>query len=407
VGVLDVVVGRQAIFDREQVVVGYELLFRQVPGSTGAAHATDGELMTAQVVLGAIGIGVERLVGDKQVFVNAGRELLTGETLLALPPERVVIEVLETVVPDADALTGCRRLVDAGYKLALDDVVSCVGLDDLLELASIVKVDLLGVAAGELPDLVRRGRDAGVDLLAEKVETPRQLEASVELGFDYFQGYLLSRPQVVAGRALEPDEAVRLQLAGKLIADECDVDEIEQIVQSAPGLVYQLLALAGIGAAHGTRRPVDTIRDALVLLGRRRLQSWAAILLIAGGRRTTSEQSTTALVRARMCELLASGVPAAPAGLAFAAGMVSAFDVLLGVPLDVVLDGIGAPEELRIAASGGRSPVGDIVADVTAYQLSEPGAPGASSRCDLGLRALASAWTEAVEWALEVSRRVA
>ncbi len=405
-GIVDVVVGRQAIFDRQQVVVAYELLFRQAPESVGASGALGGELMTAQVVFGALGIGVERLVGDKPVFVNADHKLLTGETLLALPPERVVVEVLETVVPDAEALAGCRRLVEAGYRLALDDVVSCAGLDALLELASIVKVDLPAVAAGDLADLVRACRDAGVELLAEKVETPRQMDACVELGFDYFQGYLLSRPQVVAGRALEPDAAVRLQLAGKLIADDCDVAQIEQIVQSAPGLVYQLLALAGIGAAHGTRRRVETIRDAVVLLGRRRMQSWAAILLMAGGRSSASEQSMTALVRARMCELVASVVPDASTGLAFVAGMVSAFDVLLGVPLDVVLDGIGAPDQLRTAASAGACPVGDVVADVVAYQLGELGASGAPTRSGIGLHGLASAWTDAVEWALEAARPV-
>lgn len=400
-GVLDVFVGRQAIFDSRRVVVAYELLFRQAPGSNDAAGAVGGELMTAQVLFGALGIGVERLVGDKPVFVNADHGLLTGETLFALPPERVVVEVLETVVPDDEAVAGCRRLVDEGYRLALDDLVSSDGLEILLELASIVKVDLPRVAAGDLPGLVGRCRDFGVALLAEKVETPREMEACLELGFDYFQGYLLSRPQVVEGRTLEPETAARLQLAGKLIGAECDVGEIERIVQSAPGLVYQLLELASIGAAHGTRRAVQTIREAVVLVGHRRLQSWAALLLMVGGRSASGEQSTTALVRARMCERLTLVLRPALAGLAFTAGMLSALDLLLGVPVDVVLESIGAPEELRMAATGDDCLVGRIVADVTSYQLGEM---DTGNRTGFGVHALASAWMEAVEWALDAGR---
>lgn len=396
---VEVVVGRQAIFDHNRSVIAYELLFRQL--AIEVAMLPSGELMTAEVIFNSLSIGVDRLVGDKRAYLNAERNLLTGDGHLLLPPGRVVVEVLETVEPDREVVEGCRRLADRGYRLALDDFVWRDGIEPLLELASVVKLDVLAIDREELPGLMERCRAFDVQLLAEKVETPAQLLDCVELGFDYFQGYLLSRPQIVSGRSLAPDAATRLRLAARLVDDECDVREIEAMVKTSPGLTYQLLELAGIGAAHGTRRQVRTIREAIVLVGSRRLQSWAALLLLVQPGPGSSEVWSTALVRARMCELLAMPDGAGQAGEAFVAGMVSTFDLLLGLDIEEVFDVCTLGDELRRDATGGDSTIGRIVADVIDYQLGMPELASRSGYDDVTLHV---AFTEALAWALEVGR---
>ena len=128
--------------------------------------------MTAQVVLGALTIGIDQLVGDKTMFCNAERGVLIGETPVTLPPHRTVIEVLETVAVDDETVEGCRQLVEAGFRIALDDFVWIPGAERLLELASIVKIDVLALSRAEVAALVDRCRPYGVELLAEKVESP-------------------------------------------------------------------------------------------------------------------------------------------------------------------------------------------------------------------------------------------
>ena len=127
--------------------------------------------MTAQVVLGALTIGLDQLVGDKVMFCNAERGVLTGATPVTLPPDRTVIEILETVDLDDEAVQGCRELVEAGFRLALDDFVWVAGSERLLELASIVKVDFLTTSRADVLALVERCRPFDVLMLAEKVET--------------------------------------------------------------------------------------------------------------------------------------------------------------------------------------------------------------------------------------------
>jgi len=395
----DVVVGRQPIFDRTRTIIGHELLFRTLPGAVPEELERDGDLMTAEVLVRSVSIGVERLVGGALAFVNGDRGLLTGDVPIVLPPERVVIEVLETVGIDDEVVRGCRHLAAQGYRLALDDFTWSPGVERLLELASIVKIDILQVPSDELPALVERCRRFDVELLAEKVETPAQLLECIGLGFELFQGYLLSRPNVVAGRALGPGAASRLELVATLVDGERELSEVEAIVSRAPAMAHQLLELAGIGASHGTRREVRTLREALVLVGWRRLQSWAALLALVDHGAASHERTVTALQRARMCELLAPHAGVDVPGLGFTAGMVSSFDLLLDVDIGVAIADLAIGPELRDAALRGESELGRLVADVVDYQF---GDHEHANRCGLDPYVTNHAWACAMGWALEV-----
>lgn len=403
---VDVVVGRQPIFDRSLNVFGYELLFRQLSlegdvASSSASPTVDGPLMTPEVVFNSVSIGIDRLVSDKRVFINADRSLLTGSVPLLLPPDRVVVEVLETVLPEPEVIAGCRRLVARRFTLALDDFVWFAGAERLLELASIVKIDVLALDPQQVRSTIARCRQFDVRLLAEKVETSAQLARCVELGFDYFQGYLLARPDVVAGRSLNPDSFSRLQLVARLLDEACEVEEIEAVIHREPLLTQQLLQLAGLGAAHGLRREVRTIREAIVLLGAHRLRGWAGLMLMIPRGDTQREDVSTALVRARMCELLAESLGPLVAQWAFTAGMVSAFDLLLGMEIRRVLDTLPLAADLRSAILGDDSPIGKILADVCQFQL---GHLSSANRSGLSTLAMTRAWAEALEWAMQVSR---
>ena len=352
----DVVVGRQPIFDGERSVVGYELLFRTVDGAPGTAEGSGpaGDLMTADVVLGSISIGVDRLAGKHLLFCNASEGVLVGDVPILLEPDRTVIEILESIVPGDEVLAGCRRLRSEGFTLALDDVLDFKQAEPFLEVASIVKIDLLEVPPGQLDELITHFKTEEKILLAEKVETLEQLENCKALGFDLFQGYLLARPSLVRGRRLAPEQISCVQLATSLLGQQFSVDELEALVRRDPALTLQLLQVASIGASRGMQRSVRSVREALVLLGSRQLQSWISLILVAGGGGASQEQLTFALTRARMCELLAKSVDVSMAEMAFCAGMISSFDLLLGVSLDEILRGASA----RCNAASGRTRTG-------------------------------------------------
>lgn len=396
---LDVVVGRQSIFDRDRAVYGYELLFRPIDASASATGPLSGDLMTSMVLFSATGIGLHRLIGNRFAFCNADRGLLTGAVPISLPPEQTVIEVLETVVPDAAIIEGCERLVAQGFRLALDDFVWFDGVERLLGLADIVKVDLTIVAPQDLPGLVQRLRQYDVKLVAEKVESEEEMLRCLDLGFDYFQGYALARPVILPGKTLGSSELGRLRMASALLGRDFEVDELEAIVATEPGMMLQLLQMAGAGGLAGTRRRVRNVREAFVMIGSQRLQNWIALLVMVDRRVTSTDDFTTALTRAKMSEVLALQLETGRSSLAFTAGMLSAIDVLMGIPTEQILSTLSLDDELQDAAFGEQSTTGRLVRDVIDHLSAKP---KPSCRSGFTDQELDLAAIHALNWALDV-----
>lgn len=169
----DVYLGRQPILDREQRVVAYELLFRA--GDSGGAQVTDDVQATASVIQHAFGeLGVSTVLGGQLGFINISTELLLSDLIELLPKQQVVLELLETVAASDAVVERCHALKQQGFRLALDDFVYDDSFHPLLELADIVKVDLLQHTPATLDALVGQLRNWPVRLLAEKVDSAEQ-----------------------------------------------------------------------------------------------------------------------------------------------------------------------------------------------------------------------------------------
>ena len=397
--IADVVVGRQGIFTADRHIVGYELLFRGF-GSDSTTRPS-GDQMTAEVIYGANAIGLDHLVSGRMIFCNADRGVLEGTVPIALPPPQTVVEVLETVAVNPQMLEGCQRLIDAGYRLAADDFLWRPGAELLLPLTSIVKIDLLQIHGPELVELVQRCKDFDVRLLAEKVEDTTQLDELISMGFELFQGYALERPELVAGSTVEPGDLSRLRTAANFLGRELDLDQIEEIIKHDPGLALQVMRLASMGRTGEMGRKVSSLREALVLAGSRRMQNWVALLLA----RPTSgaaarDRFTNTLIRARACELLATRVSPALASLGFAAGMLSAVDILLHVSPDEARAALPLADDLNAAAFGADTPVGRLVRDAVDFQMGRPDPERISG---VTAEELEDAFADAFAWAMASS----
>jgi EAL and modified HD-GYP domain-containing signal transduction protein len=357
--------------------------------------------MTADVLVrSALDVGLTSLVGSKLAFVNATRAFLVGEHEVPFPARQTVVEVLEDVAhDDPEVVAGCRRLVRRGYTLALDDYIWEGDDDPLLELVSIVKLDVLALTPAQLAHAVERRCAFGVELVAEKVETRQQLDACRELGFDLYQGYLLSRPEIVEGQALSPRKLTCLLIIEKLCDPGTSAGEIETIVQSDVALSYRFLRVAGTGAARGLFRRLSSVRDAVVLLGQRRLRAWVTLMLLDGAQEGSNERLSIAMTRARMAELMAGPLGPHLVDSAYTVGLVSALDLLLHAPLTDIVGGLSLRAELEDALLGRTGPLGDVLADVLAWEVG-----GESFAARSGTRPADVEWcyVEALAWSNEV-----
>jgi len=397
---LDVVVGRQPIFDAGLTVRGYEVLRQQLEVPEPDAHTGAGARLLTADALFASDDAAGRLTGGKVAYCSATPGVLTGSVPVAMAPERTVIEIPRSARMDDNVSDACRSLREQWFTLALEDLMFFDASEGLLEMADIVKMDLAELDEEQLPWLRDQCRSAGVSMVARHVDRPDDFDRGRDLGFDLFQGHLLATPRPVPGQPLDAGRIARMRMSVQLLDQEFAIDDIEEIVRTDPAMTHQLLQLAGIGAAGGMRRTVSTVRAALVLVGWRRLQGWVALLMLTDRGTTSDEVIATTLARARMAELVAQAVDPALAGPAFMAGLLSCLDVLTGSPIDEVVGTLPITDELRAAVVGHEGPLGAIVADTVDYQL---GRPDDATRSGLAQVDLVQASLDALEWAVEMA----
>lgn len=398
-------VARQPIFDRERRLIGYELLYRShLAATTSAGGASPTQMSSSTLVHGLLDIGLDRLTGPVPAWVNVPRELLVSGALEVLPPSRVVIEILETVTPDAEVIAACRALAARGYTLALDDFVGGPEWQPLVELARIVKFDVLPLDVAALRPQVDRVRCAGVKLLAERIEDAEGFKQCVGLGFDYFQGYHFRKPEVVQRKTL-PVGMARVARLMALVGDANVSDQqIEQELRGDPGLSVKLLRI--VNNASTGHRDVSSLRHAIQLAGRRALHHWLAMLFVStvpASSDVDREQVLSSLERGRFCELLAlEQGRREQADPAFLVGLLAGIDARLGVPMPELVKQLGVTEDVASALRGEPGPHTPLLDLATAY------AGGEWSRVDdvatpLGVKdELPELYGEAGGWARHV-----
>ena len=119
---MNVYMARQPIFDNENNVYAYELLYRS-NGQENAYNGISGDESTADEVTNAFfGLDVKNIIGNARAFINFTGNLLKRGIPKMLSPEILVVEVLENQLTDDDLLDACQELKELGYMIALDAV---------------------------------------------------------------------------------------------------------------------------------------------------------------------------------------------------------------------------------------------------------------------------------------------
>lgn len=330
----DIYVARQPIVDVNKQLVGYELLFRSAPKEV--ADHDDSVLATSTVIANVFGeMGLGDVIGDVDGYLNVDTDFLFSDLVEGLPPDRIVLELLEQRVLDQPTEQRVRELRKRGYRFALDGFVGNLDeRDKLLPEVDMVKIDFHSLDPLLMPMIVKMVRRFNVRIVAEKVETPEQYEQAKKLGIDLFQGFHFARPELLAAKRAKPDKLVLLRLLSLAMGD-AEVRDIEQEFKRHPSLAVNLLRLVN-SAAAGMRQPVTSLRHALIVLGRKQLRVWIQLLLYTADRGANASRSPLlqmAAVRGKLMELLvtrrAGGQVTAAAELAFITGILSLMDVLL------------------------------------------------------------------------------
>jgi EAL and modified HD-GYP domain-containing signal transduction protein len=344
--------GRQPILDRNQNLFGYELLFRNAP--VGPAHITTELSATAAVIAHASQLGMEKTVGDALGFVNVDADVIMTDIFSFLPREKMVLEICATEPVTPRLLARGEELAGQGFRFALADVSGeCETVGALLPWIEYVKMDMRSTPLSILMKLAPRFRQQKKKLVAEKVETREEFKNALDLEFDYFQGYYFSRPVIMSGKKLSPSQLAVMELM-TLVTSDADNIDIERAIKRDVSLALNLLRLVNTPAV-GARQRIDSLSQAVTLLGRRQLQRWLQIMLYAEPSKRGHSMTPLlmlATTRGRLLELLASKLRPSQrhvADIAFTVGIMSLMDTLFGMPMADILAQIPVNDDVSQA----------------------------------------------------------
>ena len=392
-----IIIARQPIFDRHYNTYAYELLFRNNQTSQSAdLDYYSGDIATTRVInYSFLELGIERVIGNHLAFVNLTRNFILSDDPIPFGGERVVLEVLENIEVDEELINAVKKLALSGYHIALDDFIFHESLQPLIELASIIKVDILSLSESELRHHVERLRAFPVKLLAEKVETKAEFELCMELGFDYFQGYFFCRPEIIKDNPIPDNKIKLLELLGKLQDPDIEFKTIEAIIRQDPGLSLKLLRLLN-SAAIGFPRQINSLHEGLVILGLKAIKTWTTLIVMSEMSSGPAELIHMTLVRAKMAEKIAAQFGCSPDS-GFLLGLFSTIDTILSKPMDEIIKSIPLSNESSLALISRGGIKGQLLNCVTDYceghwnKVADSNGPS--------LEVMSNAYIEACHWA--------
>jgi len=365
---------RQPILSAREAVIGYELLFRS--GVENYFKSADPNDATRSVIDVSSLQGLETLCDKRLAFINCTRDILLNGDITVLPPEKVIVEILETVTPDEEVLEACRELKAAGYRIALDDFVVDDPRAALAYLADFIKVDLKQTSLVDAAGIVKRFGSSTCRMLAEKVETREEFAFAKKAGFQFFQGYFFRKPELMQARGVSASRVTALRLLQEISKPDLDLPGVEDAIKTHATLCFRLLRYLN-SAAFAFCNRIHSLRHALIILGEAELRRWCRLaVMLELTQDRPSDLVLSALVRARFIELLGAKVKHDDADL-FLLGLLSLMDSILGIPMAKVVEALPLEQDIRsvlLKETGNLAPIYKVALAVEAGNWEETSA---------------------------------
>lgn len=372
---MEVYLGRLPILDNKQNLVAFELLFRS--NQNNVVEVTDNSAASANVIIDTYGqLGIENVIGKRRGFIKVDDKLLMNDAICMLPKKHVVLEILRSVEINDEIIQRCLFLKQKGYQLALSNVAQMdQRFERIIPLINIVKINITALNQNNLLNLIKKLKRWPVLLLAEKVESKEIARNCIALNFQMLQGFYFAKPEIITGKRIDPSKLSLLKLL-LLVVKDGEVTEIENELKFQPGLSYNLLRMVN-SAASGLPSTINSIKRAIMIIGRKQLQRWIQILLYAAKQRDGGASDAlmqTATVRGRLLESIA--IVDRPhdknhQDRAFMVGVLSLLDTLLGMEMSELVSTLSIQKDMGEALLTRRGYLGHQLELIEAHEKGE------------------------------------
>lgn len=344
----------QPILDRHQNIDTFEVLLRS---ETVEQSVIELDLAASAAVLhhAFSDLGVQTALGSHRAAINVSPMLLMSDAIEALSPDKVALEVAISASASPALLERCEKLRKKGYLLFADHVTEVVSSSEaFLAVADAAKVEIAILGHDALIEVTRQLDRHKLKKIALGVQTQRQADQLLLLGYDYLQGPYYAQPVVHPGKRLSSSAVALLQIMA-LAASDADTQELVNTFKHHPDLTVQLLQVVNSAGAR-TAAPIGSLDRAITVLGRKQLTRWVQILIFASGGSSGANYPSPLLIlaatRARLMELVADKILRRDRRFqdeAFMAGMLSLMSALFGVDAKDIFEHLPVAKEIKEA----------------------------------------------------------
>ena len=403
------IICREAMLNKAHKVAGYTFdLTSSVKARLANASALTQSLYDDALIEGIVRMNIEQLAGRRLIFITILPSSLARNAIEKLPKGMVVlvINALDELMNQSEQYVAqMRTLKLAGFRFALQGNVLQSRLTPFMEVCEFVFMD---VAQDDLPTLKSKvGLINGPATIATHIKLLDEFIAFSKLPFQYFQGGFITQREVLATSVIDEGRMKILDLLN-LIRQNADNAALIQPFKLSPALSFKLLRNVNAVGASGAVK-VNTIEQALMVLGRQNLYRWLSLLLFT----SVNDQDNpldlaimeNALVRARLAELCAKQfLSQQDCDEVFIAGIFSLLDALFKMPIEKILKQVSLPpsvEEVLLHNSGPYAPYLAVAIACEAFDQEKLSV--LSEQLNLDIKQINAMQSQALLWALTVN----
>lgn len=366
---MDIFLARQAIYDRENNIVAYEMLFRNSQENKFSFDINE-DNATIRLITNCVTIGLDKIISDKKAFINFTKGLILKDIASILPKEKVRIEVLENVEADEEIINELQNLKDKGYTIALDDVNNEADYNRFGNIISIYKIDFRATGVKKREEIIREIKQGNpsAQILAEKIETEEEYKEALENGYDLFQGFYFSKPTMIQSKDILIRNQSCFSIITELMKEDFDINVVEKLIKTDVAISYKIIRILN-SASFSFVQKISSIKQAIMMLGKEELRKWLTMIAISEVKSDNKELNNNAIIRGRFAELIAEKCAKDKAAEAFMAGLFSNLDIYMQRNMKDIVEDLPVEEELKRALVDRKNTLGYILNIVEAYEF--------------------------------------
>ncbi|MBA4501810.1 EAL and HDOD domain-containing protein [Marinobacterium marinum] len=359
---------RQPIFDHQQRVIAYELVANDTDHLNAMLEIDPEAESGSELLLHAYtSLSDQGEIKRVPAFIRVSQKMLIEGNMPALPAKQVVICVRLTEPDNMELLRAMHAMVKAGYRFALHDFKYDPAYSTALKLAKIVRIDVNNLDSQGIQAQIEQLEPFKSTVLAANISSFEALEECIQNGYKLFQGSFLSKPKVVKGRKISANQVALMQLIQELQKPSTTPEALEDMIIRDPILTYKLLRIVN-SATYSLVRQVESVAEAVVLLGMEQVRKWATLISMSANKDKPEELTRLLLTRGHMCEIIARSLNLTnPSGF-FMVGMMSGLHAMLDIDQPTLLEQLPLGADTQLALSKGEGDMGTVLNQVMAYE---------------------------------------